>query len=123
MIKTISPKQAYSKGDRFFIFFDWILLFLLLIIILYPLLYIISASFTAGTTVMSLSLIPQKVSLVGYKTVFQFKDIWTGYANSLFYMAAGTSISLMLTIFCAYPLSRSDFKGANVVMVLCMITM
>ncbi|MGI5894054.1 MAG: carbohydrate ABC transporter permease [Candidatus Merdivicinus sp.] len=113
----------YTVSDRIFLTFNWIFLSCFLIIILYPLLYVISASFTAGTSVMSLSLIPERFSLAGYQAVFQEEDIWTGYLNSLFYMAAGTVISLAMTILCAYPLSRPDFKGGGVVMVLCMITM
>ncbi len=113
----------YTFSDRIFLAFNWIFLSSFLIIILYPLLYVISASFTAGTTVMSLSLIPERFSVAGYQAVFQEADIWTGYLNSLFYMAAGTAISLAVTILCAYPLSRPDFKGGGFIMILCMITM
>lgn len=113
----------YALSDRIFLTVNWIILACFLVIILYPLLFVISASFTAGTTVMSLSLIPERISLAGYQAVFQEEDIWTSYLNSLFYMAAGTVISLAITVLCAYPLSRPDFKGGGVVMVMCMITM
>jgi putative aldouronate transport system permease protein len=46
-----------------------------------------------------------------------------GYMNSLIYMVAGTLIALAVTVCCAYPLSRQDFKGRKLIMVLCMITM
>jgi multiple sugar transport system permease protein/putative aldouronate transport system permease protein len=113
----------YTFGDKIFLFLDWAILTIFLIVLVYPLLYIISASFTAGSSVMSLSLIPRRISLVGYEAVFQYKPIWTGYINSLFYMATGTLIALAVTVCCAYPLSRRDFKFGKVVMVLCMITM
>ncbi|MDR0554281.1 MAG: carbohydrate ABC transporter permease [Treponema sp.] len=113
----------YTLGDKVFLFFDCLILTLFLIVLAYPLLYIISASFTAGVSVMSLSLIPQRVSLAGYEAVFQYGPIWTGYLNSLIYMAGGTLISLTLTVCCAYPLSRQDFKGRGLIMALCMITM
>lgn len=113
----------YTRSDRIFLGANWIILIFFFLIILYPLLYVISASFTAGSSVMSLSLIPENFSLAGYKAVLQYKDIWTSYANSLFYMIVGTIIALAVTIMCAYPLSRSDFKGKGVVMLLCMITM
>jgi multiple sugar transport system permease protein/putative aldouronate transport system permease protein len=113
----------YTMGDRMFLFFDWFILTVFFIILIYPLLYIISASFTAGASVMSLTLIPQRISLVGYEAVFQYKPIWTGYVNSLFYMVAGTLIALAVTVCCAYPLSRKDFKFGGFVMILCMITM
>lgn len=113
----------YSTSDRIFLGIDWLFLILLLIIILYPLLYVISASFSTGPSVMSLSLIPQRFSLAGYQAVFQYKDIWTGYANSLFIMVAGTLIALVTTVLCAYPLSRPDFKGRGFIMLMCMVTM
>jgi multiple sugar transport system permease protein/putative aldouronate transport system permease protein len=113
----------YTTSDKVFLSFNWFILTSFLIIIVYPLLYIISASFSAGSTVMSLSLIPSRFTLAGYEAVFQYKDIWTGYANSLIYMAAGTIIALIATVSCAYPLSRPDFKGNNFIMILCVITM
>lgn len=113
----------YTMSDKIFMSFNWTFLIAFTLIILYPLLYIISASFTAGTSVMSLSLIPKKISLVGYEAVLQYKDIWTGYGNSLFYMVVGTGVALIMTILCAYPLSRPDFKAGGFVMLLCMITM
>lgn len=113
----------YTTSDRIFLAFNWFVLTAFLIILIYPLLYIISASFSAGTTVMSLSLIPERFTTAGYEAVFQYKDIWTGYMNSIIYMAAGTAISLFITISCAYPLSRPDFKACGFIMVLCIITM
>lgn len=112
-----------TLGDRIILRINILLLFVFLVIIAYPLLFVISASFSAGSATMSLSLIPKKISLVGYETVFKYKDIWTGYGNSLFYMVAGTALNLVMTILMAYPLSRSDFKGRGFLMMLCMITM
>lgn len=113
----------YTFSDKVFLAVDWVVLTLFFIIIAYPLLFVISASFSGGTSIMSLSLIPPNPSLVGYETVFKYKDIWTGYGNSLIYMAAGTLISLLVTVMCAYPLSRPDFKARGVIMALCMVTM
>lgn len=122
--KTVSSNHiGHSLSDKVFLSVNWIVLILFFIIILYPLLYVLSASFSAGSSVMSITLIPTRFSLAGYETVFKYKDIWTGYGNSLIYMIIGTFISLTTTVFCAYPLSRSDFKGGGVIMVLCMITM
>ncbi len=112
-----------SLVDRIFITFNWVLLIAFALIIAYPLAYIISASFTAGASVMSLSLIPPRVTLAGYKAVFEYRFIWSGYYWSLVYTVVGTLVSLAVTVMCAYPLSRSDFKGRNVIMILCMITM
>ena len=110
-------------SDKIFIMADYGILVLLLLIIAYPLLYVIMASFSAGAGSMTPYLIPKSFSLVGYEAVFAYKDIWTGYLNSLINMVLGTLLSLTVTMLCAYPLSRSDFKGRNVVMIMCMITM
>lgn len=120
-----SRKKAirYSFSDRVFLTLNYTILSALLVVIAYPLLYVIFASFSAGATTMTLSLIPKQFSLAGYEAVLKFKDIWTGYGNSLIYMVMGVAISLTLTVLCAYPLSRSDFKGGGFVMLMCMITM
>ena len=72
---------------------------------------------------MGLSLIPEEWTIQGYKAVFEYKFIWSGYRNTLVYTAVGTIINLFVTICCAYPLSRKDFKGRGPIMVMCMITM
>ena len=113
----------HSLSDRVFLGLDWLVLTFVLIAIAYPLLYVVSASFSAGVTVMGLSLIPERISLAGYETVFKYRAIWTGYANSLYYTATGTLVSLALTILCAYPLSHPTFRGGPLMTTLCMITM
>ena len=113
----------HTFGDKIFLTVDFIILFTLLIIIAYPLIYIFFASFNAQVTKMGLSLIPEKWSIQGYKAVFEYKFIWSGYLNTLIYTTVGTLINLFVTICCAYPLSRKDFKGRGFVMVMCMITM
>lgn len=115
--------KRYSTSDKVFLTTNWIILILVFLVLLYPLLFIVSSSFSAGINVMGLSLIPTKISFAGYKAVFEFKEIWVGYSNSLLYMVSGTAISLALTICCAYPLSRKDFMMRNVMMTLCLIVM
>ena len=115
--------QRYSISDKIFLAFVWVILSLFLIIIAYPLLFVLSASFSGSTSVMSLSLIPKRITMIGYRTVFEYKYIWSGYSNSLLYMIVGTICSLFVTLCCAYPLSRPDFKMKGFVMTLCVITM
>lgn len=113
----------YTRADVVFLAIDWALLSLFLLILAYPLLYVVSASFSGGLSTMRLSLIPTKFSLEGYRAVFQYRYVWIGYRNSIYYTALYTLISLAVTICCAYPLSRSDFKGGKVMMALCLFTM
>ena len=91
----------HTFGDRIFLTIDFLILFLLLIAIAYPLIYIFFASFNAQVTKMGLSLIPEKWSIQGYKAVFEYKFIWSGYLNTLIYTTVGTLINLLVTICCA----------------------
>ena len=112
----------HTAGDYAFLAVDWLILILFFLILAYPLLYVIASSFSA-MQITTLSLIPKKISLEGYRAVIEYKYIWIGYANSLLYMVLGTAIALVVTICCAYPLSRPDFKAGKLLMGLCLFTM
>ena len=112
----------HTAGDYVFLAADWLILILFFLILAYPLLYVIASSFSA-MQITTLSLIPKRFSLEGYRAVIEYKYIWIGYVNSLLYMALGTAIALVVTICCAYPLSRPDFKAGKLLMGLCLFTM
>ena len=101
------------------------LMFILILIILYPLIYVVSSSFSSGEAVTSgkVLLWPVDFSLQGYKAVFAYKQVWVGYRNTIFYTVVGTLLNLTLTIMAAYPLSRKNFQGRNFYMTLFLITM
>lgn len=88
-----------------------IVLALFVIIVAYPLIYILSSSFSSGTAVSTGRVIlwPVDFSLEGYKTVFAHKLIGSAYRNTIFYTVAGTVINIVVTVMCAYPLARKDF--------------
>ena len=113
----------YTKGDRAFVAVDTVLLTLFLVIILYPLLYVLASSFSGGSILKGLSLIPEHFSWEGYKAVFEYSYVWSGYYNSLVYTVLGTAMAMVNTILCAYPLSRADFKFGRFSMGLCVFTM
>lgn len=112
-----------SWDDNLFLVIDSIILFLIFIIIVYPLLFVISSSFSGGKILSGLSLIPERISMAGYQAVFENRDIWNGYINAIIYTVVGTVIAMVTTILCAYPLSRMDFRPGRVVMKLCVFTM
>lgn len=101
------------------------LMFLLILIILYPLIYVVSSSFSSGEAVSTgkVLLWPVEFSLQGYKAVFAYQQVWVGYRNTIFYTVAGTLLNLTLTIMAAYPLSRKNFQFRNFYMTLFLITM
>jgi putative aldouronate transport system permease protein len=96
-----------------------------LIVALYPLYFIVIASFSDPNFVHggSVWLFPRGFTLEGYKSILEFNEIWVGYKNSLIYAVVGTAINLVLTIPAGYALSRKDLKGRNAVMLFFTITM
>ncbi|NOU63957.1 ABC transporter permease subunit [Paenibacillus sp. LMG 31461] len=114
-----------NSVDRMYLFFVYVFLIICLIIVAYPLIYIVSSSFSSSSAVISgkVWLFPVEPTLRGYKAVFQNPQILTGYGNSLFYLFFGTLISVTLTITAAYPLSRKNFYGRNVITALFIFTM
>lgn len=114
-----------SSGDKVFNIINDIFAFLCFIVVLYPLVYVLSASFSSPTELMAgrVWLFPVKPTLAGYKAVVEYKNVWIGYGNSLFYTIVGTLINIVLTIAAAYPLSRKDFYGKNVIMFIFTFTM
>jgi putative aldouronate transport system permease protein len=114
-----------SRIDFVFLIAVYVLLGVALIIVVAPLLHILSSSFSSPEAVSSGQVVlwPVDFSLQGYQAVMSNPEILTGYGNSLFYTVAGTVISTILTIAIAYPLSRKNFMGRNVIMVLVLFTM
>ena len=112
-------------GDRIFLTFVYIVLAVVLIIVLYPLIYILSASFSSPMAVATgkVWLFPVDFSLRGYEVALSYPTIITGYANSLFYTFFGTLISVILTVAVAYPLSRPKLYGRNFLMFFITLTM
>lgn len=113
-----------SRGDKVAIAVDYLLLLIVLVLVLYPLLFVVKSSFSGDVTGHNgYSLIIRNFSLGGYQTVFEYQPVWTAYGNSLLYMVVGTSINLIVTICCAYPLSKSDLPGRKGLTFLFIFTM
>jgi len=114
-----------SRVDRIFNLVNYTILTVFLLIILYPLIYVVSASFSDGAAVISgrVVLWPVDFSLEAYKKIFQYESIWTGYSNSFFYAVVGTVVNVTLTLFAAYPLSRPDLYGRKLILGLFVFTM
>lgn len=118
-------KKKVSPGDRVFVFVNSAILISWFIVVIYPLIYVVSASISDPKAVTSgeMWLFPVRPSLDGYKYIFGYKEIWIGYANTIFYTVVGTFLNIAFTVPCAYALSRRDLKGRNFFMILFMITM
>lgn len=118
-------RMKITFGEKLFIATIYVLLALVLVITLYPLIYVVSASFSDPTAVASGKMVlwPINPSTDGYKAIFKYKEIWTGYANTIFYTVVGTLINLAATLPCAYALSRKDLAGKGFFLAYFMFTM
>ena len=114
-----------SRGDITFEAVVVILLGIVALIIVYPLVYVISASFSDAVSVTAGKMVlwPVGLTLGNYEGVFKNASIMTGYRNSLFILFIGTAFNLVMTVLAAFPLSRRDLWGRNVLMKLITFTM
>lgn len=112
-------------ADRVFLGFVYTMLILALIITIYPLIYIISASLSNPSAVNSgeMWLFPTDITWEGYRLIFANTDIWRGYYNTILYTTVGTLINLAFTLPAAYVLSREDFQLRGLVTKMMVITM
>ena len=103
----------------------YIIMVIILFITIYPLYFTVIASFSDAKAVASGEVVwkPIGFNLDAYKHVFAYKDIWRGYANSLYYTLFGTVFNLMLTIPAAYALSKAHLPYKGIIMTFFLITM
>ena len=122
-----SPRRRIreSFGDAVFLTIVYIVLGITLLLVLYPLIYVVSASLSSPLAVSSgqVWLFPVDFSLRGYEVALSNPSVVTGYLNSLFYTLFGTIISVVSTVLVAYPLSRPGLFGRNVIMILITFTL
>lgn len=106
---------ARARVDKIFDTVNIIILTLVLVIILYPLIFVVSASFSDPVRVLEgqVWLWPKGFNIESYKLVFSHDQIMIGYRNTIFYTLLGTFINLVMTTLGAYPLSRRDFRARS----------
>ncbi|MEF2248120.1 MULTISPECIES: carbohydrate ABC transporter permease [unclassified Paenibacillus] len=114
-----------SRGERVFEGVIYAALGLILLIVIYPLLYVLNASFSDPMAILrgEIWLLPKGFTIDAYKRVFENQDIISGYLNTIMYTAVGTLVNLALTTMAAYPLSRKDFHGRNFITICIVFTM
>lgn len=118
-------RVAQTRSDNLFDFVITLILVLAVLVVAYPLIYVVSASFSSTTAVMAgkVWILPVEFSLAAYEAVFQYDSILTGYINAIIYTLCGTGLNLVLTVLCAFCLSRRDFYGRRVVGAMVLFTM
>ena len=118
-------RMKESFGDQVFNWINFVFASAFFIIVLYPLVFVLSSSFSSPMAVMQgrVRLLPVEFSFDGHQAVFRQSQVITGYLNSMWYMVVGTSINVFLTVLFAYPLSRKDFMDKGKFTMLLAFTM
>ena len=125
MEHTERPRAMRSRDDYIINFVAYFLCSLVLIATLYPLIYVVSASFSEPSEVINgnIWLLPKNVTLDGYEMILDYDPIWIGYRNTIFYAVGGTLWSLFLTVPAAYALSKKRLRGRAFFMFLVVVPM
>jgi len=118
-------RNRLTKGDVAFYVIDYFLIFLVILVTLYPFVYIFSASISESGALGrgEVWLFPKGFNLSAYKIVFDDQQVWTSYTNTIWYVVVGTGINMLLTTITAYPLSRKKFSGREKIMMFIAFTM
>ena len=123
--KNISPMMRDSRGDKIFRFFNGLFLMLLALIVLYPVYFIIIASFSDPDAVLGGKVVlwPVGINLEGYQKIMERTDVWQGYYNTIVYTLMTVVLSLLVTIPAGWALSRKTLPGKKFLMMYFIIPM
>lgn len=118
-------KIKNSKEDTIFNYVVYSMAAIILLIILYPIYFVIIASFSDPYAVANgqVWLLPKGFTLDGYKEILKHSEIWRGYINTILYTVLGTFVGLVVNIFAAYALSRKELVGRKFLMMMFVFTM
>lgn len=118
-------KIKSTKGDLVFEIIVIIVGILVLISVLYPLIFVLSASFSNPDLVLrgEVTVFPKGFTLEAYRMVFENDDIWLGYRNTFIYTVLGTAINIFMTVLAAYPLSRKEMPWRRTFTLVIIFTM
>lgn len=113
MIKS----RLYSRSDYIYNTINTIILLMLLLIVAYPLYFVVIASISDPRMVANgqVLLFPRNLSFEGYQNVLEYSPIWIGYRNTIFYTLGFTGISVAVIIAAAYALSHSQLPGHGII--------
>ena len=119
-------KVRRSLGERIFQVCNYIILSALIVICIYPIWYVVMASFSDSNALMShsgLLLAPLDFTVNAYKKVFENPMLIKGYANTLFILVVGVTLNMIMTSLGAYFLSRKNVLFMKPIMLFIVFTM
>ena len=114
-----------STSRRVFLVVNTVILLAISFVMLYPVLYVIAASFSEETAILrgDVFLWPVNSHVKAYQKVFQYPLLWRSYGNTLLYTFLGTAINLVLTVLGAWALSQKKMLGRRFFTLMCTFTM
>ena len=119
-------RRKKTIGGRIFDFFNTIFFVLVIVICILPIWHVVCASFSDASWVMAQTGVITHIkgfNLNGYKLVFQNKEIWSGYLNTIFYCIATTVLGLLITVMAAYVTAIKGVLWADAIMLFASFTM
>ena len=119
-------RRKKTIGGRIFDFFNKIFFVLVIIICILPIWHVVCASFSDASWVMAQTGVITRIkefNLNGYKLVFQNKEIWSGYLNTIFYCVVTTVLGLLITVMAAYVTALKGVLWADAIMLFASFTM
>lgn len=123
--KSVKRTMRETRSDRILLGVVYAFLALVIVVILYPIIFIFSSSVSSYSAVLTGKVIfwPVGFTLLGYLAVFRDPAIITGFINSVIYTVAGTAVSVALTILMAYTLAQRQFPGKRLIIMLLVFAM
>lgn len=115
-------KKKFSIGNMII----GILLFAFALFCMYPMIYVVLASFSDPIKLAQhtgILLWPLDFTLKGYEIIMGYESIWTGYKNTLIVIVVGVSVNMIMTVIAAYVLSRKELcvhKFLNIMVIFTM---
>lgn len=118
-------RQRQFPSNQIFDVTNVIIMLMLLVIFAFPLWFVLIASISDPTAVNAgkVLLIPKDIMLNGYVRMMKYKQLWSGYANTIFYTVVGTALNMIMSVCLAYPMADKEFVPRKILMVFFMITM
>lgn len=114
-----------ARSDRVYYFVNHMILFILAVIVIYPLYFVVIASISDPDAVLNgeVYLRPVRITFEGYKRLLNERSIWIGYRNTILYTFFGTTLNILLTIPAGWALSRPTLPYRKLIMWFFIITL
>lgn len=126
MFKKNTNKIKEPLVDRVLDVITTIILLAIIVVVGYPVLYTLSCSFSSAAALKAnrVFLLPVGFTFSGFEFVFNYKRVWLGFRNSVFYTFTSVLVTMFLQILLAYAISKPKYSGKKfmtTIMLICML--